>query len=397
MKKFLAIISALALVIGCLSVMAAAAELPAPLTGEYELIKKVSNVMAWEGGPLTDMEKFVQGSDLKPADGNQYLEFVVEAREGDPSKGLFKCSPNDWSWNPEIEVVKGDATKTGIYTIMVPVAEFTKALTDAGLTLSSTMVHHGGGIATFLEARLYTYTPAETDDTEEPENLVSLDGKKYTEAVELTFTTDGDKNELVYPYTVNSWSWNSFCSYQTTPNIGTLAKLLAEDGVYVKVTMESGSLGSVMIQGEKGNGSVNAETAIGKAYYYNGKALTDAYLTEVNKNIDKANAELAEGADPTPNTTDPGAYTWNLQLCGGGEASSIANVQVVRLTEYVPADDGEETVGKYTGWFVTGPETHAMRIGRAIITMPHEYDEDGDCIFCRHHVETEAEEVEITE
>ena len=224
MKKFLAIISALALVIGCLSVMAAAAELPAPLTGEYELIKKVSNVMAWEGGPLQDMEKFIQGSDLKPADGNQYLEFVVEAREGDPSKGLFKCSPNDWSWNPEIEVVKGDATKTGIYTIMVPVAEFTKALTDAGLTLSSTMVHHGGGIATFLEARLYTYTPAETDDTEEPE----------------------------------------------------------------------------------------------KSY-------------------------------------------------------------------------------KYTGWFVTGPETHAMRIGRAIITLPHEYDEDGDCIFCRHHVETEAEEVEITE
>ena len=47
MKKFLAIISALALVIGCLSVMAAAAELPAPLTGEYKLIKK--EVTLWHG------------------------------------------------------------------------------------------------------------------------------------------------------------------------------------------------------------------------------------------------------------------------------------------------------------------------------------------------------------
>ena len=72
-------------------------------------------------------------------------------------------------------------------------------------------------------------------------------------------------------------------------------------------------------------------------------------------------------------------------------------VDDVLLTETVPAPEHpEEPVeGKYTGWFVTGPETHAMRIGRAIITLPHEYNANGDCIYCRHHTDLTEEDVEI--
>ncbi len=41
------------------------------------------------------------------------------------------------------------------------------------------------------------------------------------------------------------------------------------------------------------------------------------------------------------------------------------------------------------GWFVSGPDTHAMIIGRAIITMKHDYNEEGICKYCRHNQATE--------
>ncbi len=67
-------------------------------------------------------------------------------------------------------------------------------------------------------------------------------------------------------------------------------------------------------------------------------------------------------------------------------------------TVTVPSDGEEDpTANRKTGWFVTGPETHAMIIGRAIITLPHEFNDNGDCLYCRYHVDPVAEEETVTE
>ncbi len=50
---------------------------------------------------------------------------------------------------------------------------------------------------------------------------------------------------------------------------------------------------------------------------------------------------------------------------------------------------------KNTGWFCTGETYHAMIIGRAIISLPHEFNAEGTCIYCRYHVELTEEDVEI--
>ncbi len=50
---------------------------------------------------------------------------------------------------------------------------------------------------------------------------------------------------------------------------------------------------------------------------------------------------------------------------------------------------------KQTGWFCTGEQYHAMIIGRAIISLPHELNADGTCIWCRYHADITEEEVEI--
>lgn len=56
-------------------------------------------------------------------------------------------------------------------------------------------------------------------------------------------------------------------------------------------------------------------------------------------------------------------------------------------------DDEEEETYRGSGYFMTGDETHAMIIGKAIITSNHEFDEDGDCKYCGHHVDVEVEDI----
>ncbi len=43
-----------------------------------------------------------------------------------------------------------------------------------------------------------------------------------------------------------------------------------------------------------------------------------------------------------------------------------------------------------TGWICTGDKYHAMMIGRAIITLPHEFGTDGDCIYCHYNKDTDT-------
>lgn len=60
---------------------------------------------------------------------------------------------------------------------------------------------------------------------------------------------------------------------------------------------------------------------------------------------------------------------------------------------HVPAPEVEEEVTRGSGYFMTGEETHAMIIGKAIITTPHEFNENGDCKYCRYHTEVVVEDI----
>ncbi len=54
----------------------------------------------------------------------------------------------------------------------------------------------------------------------------------------------------------------------------------------------------------------------------------------------------------------------------------------------------EPKVEKHSGWLMTGPDTHAMIIGKAIITLPHEFGADDKCTYCGYKKLVE-EEVEV--
>lgn len=60
---------------------------------------------------------------------------------------------------------------------------------------------------------------------------------------------------------------------------------------------------------------------------------------------------------------------------------------------HVPAPEVEEETYRGSGYFMTGDETHAMIIGKAIITTPHEFNENGDCKYCRYHTEVVVEDI----
>ncbi len=56
--------------------------------------------------------------------------------------------------------------------------------------------------------------------------------------------------------------------------------------------------------------------------------------------------------------------------------SLITSVSIVSLTK--------DSKAKVTGWFMTGDKHHARIIGRAIITLEHEFNEKGICTYCHY-------------
>ncbi len=54
-------------------------------------------------------------------------------------------------------------------------------------------------------------------------------------------------------------------------------------------------------------------------------------------------------------------------------------------------DEKDPMDSRKTGWFCTGETYHAMIIGRAIISLPHEFNAEGTCIYCRYHADTVVE------
>ena len=94
---------------------------------------------------------------------------------------------------------------------------------------------------------------------------------------------------------------------------------------------------------------------------------------------DENNDGLVWGAEP-------------VFMSDSGPINEIVKPKGTVIAVFIDMEAGEEDLfwkpqpkpesDKHTGWFVTGPDTHAMIIGRAIITLPHELNENGVCAYC---------------
>ena len=267
----------------------------------------------------------------------------------------------------------------------------------------------GEGWGNFNPAGLYvddvllTETVPAPEPPEEgtPDNLVTIGGKDYLrdEVIDIV-------GETAVP---GSWAWTNLCSHSTTPTVGEVLTALQNENTYLEI---DGYASKIIIQCEGASPSTDSATMVkGKLGYYDLKAVMNAYVTTWNEwvvtenaKIEAANQAIIDANNALPEeerlpeeelelaalkTTVENAYNaWNLVMQNTGSELTIAGAKVVTLTPYVAPEEPVE--GKYTG-----PETHAMRIGRAIITLPHEYNANGDCIYCRHHTDLTEEDVEI--
>lgn len=194
---------------------------------------------------------------------------------------------------------------------------------------------------------------------EAPAGDVVIGGVGYDEEVLYTSTSVVDAS-------IEGWGWYNAFEQGTFGSYD--AALAALNGTYIKVT-HVGSINAPFWQtsDSPNNKTTVFATATGVTYF-NSSVLYEDMVALGDKG-------------------------WgNVVIAGnGGEAETVSKVEIVTLVE-VPAVEEEETY-RGSGYFMTGDETHAMIIGKAIITSNHEFDEDGDCKYCGHHVDVEVEDI----
>ncbi len=71
-----------------------------------------------------------------------------------------------------------------------------------------------------------------------------------------------------------------------------------------------------------------------------------------------------------------------------------AELKEAAEAEQLPVKPTDSGIIKMTGWFCTGTKYHAMLVGRAIITLPHEYNAEGECKYCGYNPNSEDVVVE---
>lgn len=173
--------------------------------------------------------------------------------------------------------------------------------------------------------------------------------------------------------------------------------------------------------------TVSADILLCRNTYYNGTETvdipTDVALTfrmNLRTDLDGDDVEVA-GSSVNIKCGETKAVTFNytpatdktgLLLCFNMSGSSwdyngvsycIDNVKITyqsASTEIEPEnpDSGESNTTvptTYTGYIVTGESTHAIIIGDAIITSNHEFDANGNCIYCGYHKDVVEEEVVV--
>lgn len=211
------------------------------------------------------------------------------------------------------------------------------------------------GVSYCLDNVKITYALPEE---EAPAGDVVIGGKGYDEEVLYTSTSIVDAS-------IEGWGWYNAFEQGTFGSYD--AALAALNGTYIKVT----HVGSINAPFWQTTDSLNNKTTVfgttAGVTYFNTSVLYDDMVALGDKG-------------------------WgNVVIAGNGdEAETVSKVEIVTLVE-VPAV--EEEVIRGSGYFMTGEETHAMIIGKAIITTPHEFNENGDCKYCRYHTEVVVEDI----
>ncbi len=135
-----------------------------------------------------------------------------------------------------------------------------------------------------------------------------------------------------------------------------------------------------------GQESIGMTKVMGVAYGLN----TDwspqftSYNMQNNNSHTFTKADIEALADPLTKV--------NVKVFNGKPNSTVNFTITIEVTYNKEVSLVEETY-RGSGYFMTGEETHAMIIGKAIITTPHEFNENGDCKYCRYHTEVVVEDI----
>lgn len=135
-----------------------------------------------------------------------------------------------------------------------------------------------------------------------------------------------------------------------------------------------------------GQESIGQNKVLGLAYGLN----TDwspqftSYNMEGNNSWSFTKADIEALADPLTKVT--------VKPFNGKPGTTVNFTISIEVTYNKEVEKTEETY-RGSGYFMTGDETHAMIIGKAIITTPHEFNENGDCKYCRYHTDVVVEDI----
>ncbi len=291
----------------------------------------------------------------------------------------------DW-WRFGINTVTDDlklsdvAEFTSGNTYYIPVADFFGAWTPSSGWIQ--IYVNSNPTTVFDSIEIVTLVEYVEPDPDAPDNLITLDRKQYTEEVsEEAAIPEGGAEAY-------DW-WTEVLKNENDGIVNKIYAALAQENAYLRITTDT-TFHSAVIQGDDLDNDENAKAEVEIMSGDMKSIIVDDNRVSYAKGSSIVAALEAQNVDPTD--------MWSIAIKSGDKTTTIVYaIDVVILTEYVPEGDGPEVPdnAKQTGWFVTGPETHAMIIGRAIITLPHEFNANGTCIYCRHHVEITEDEVEI--
>ncbi len=280
-------------------------------------------------GCCGNIESLIRSDKFDPTDEYQYLEFVLKNNVTTANVIEFH---QDWSNYQRPFEFSEEVTK-------IPVKEFINKITESGHDRTTVSVAKYDGIFALKEMKLYDVNPDGGDDI-------------------LVATADNYVND--------------FNCYQNVEGLIHGDKIDPEsDTQYLEISLITTMRGVL-------------------TFNWNGDLTTTAVVGEADKEGEYS--VFISSADFSKNLTDNGIDMQNHSFQVRGDYVLVKlNIYKKAAAPELP-EQPEEPVNQ-TGWFCTGEEYHAMIIGRAIISLPHAYNDNGVCVYCRYEKPVENTEV----
>lgn len=285
---------------------------------------------------------------------------TVELTDGAES-GSFRVYPNKLGTTGSGASDRGDNIEVTADNLTVDYCAEFPLVTDCNGLFAKNFTNLA---AADLDVIIYEGTIEEYEASllpEAPAGDVVIGGVGYDEEVLYTSTSLVDAS-------IEGWGWYNAFEQGTFGSYD--AALAALNGTYIKVT----HVGSINAPFWQTTDSPNNKTTVfgttNGVTYFNSSVLYDDMVAL-------------------------GDQGWgNVVIAGNGdEAETVSKVEIVTLVEVPAADEEVEETYRGAGYFMTGDETHAIIIGKAIITSNHVFDADGDCKYCGHHVDVEVDDI----